>query len=334
MEPTTELVKIDYEPDALARLEAIAQECGIARLSVMGRFQQAFTMAKGIKLIRGAITEKMLDDIMALQNTRIGFKTDKAQGGYDKNVVKEVVIEALLRGARVVGNEFNIIAGGFYATKEFFVRAMRDMEGLTNLVLQPGVPMMHDGNALVPYIARWVWQGKPDQMECIAVKTPDGKTLLQDNRLAIRVNQGMGPDAILGKAERKMRARIYNQITGSTHSEEDADEARGGGNGSSYVPGKTMSQTIANRLGQTEGTQDSTTQQREAGDEGDGSISPNLAGALQAVEACKTSTNCGECADTYDCPGSLLTESEKVIFREHVAGKREEINAARGKKPA
>ena len=52
----------------------------------------------------------------------------------------------------------------------------------------------------MPCKASWKLNGTPDVMEA---------------EIPVRINAGMGSDAILGKAERKMRARIYNRITGT-----------------------------------------------------------------------------------------------------------------------
>ena len=78
------------------------------------------------------------------------------------------------------------------------------------------MPQKSGDGALVPMRATWIYKGNKDSVEC----TKNGET---DNRIAVRVNAGMGVDAILGKARRKLLARIYSRVTGSHWAESDAD---------------------------------------------------------------------------------------------------------------
>ncbi|MFK5282891.1 hypothetical protein ACI3PL_25325, partial [Lacticaseibacillus paracasei] len=73
---------------------------------------------------------------MALQGNRLGFKTDKDKsGGYPESVVKNCLIEAVLLGIQPTGNQFNIIAGNMYPTKEGCGYLLNNFKGLSyNLV--------------------------------------------------------------------------------------------------------------------------------------------------------------------------------------------------------
>jgi hypothetical protein len=157
---------------------------------------------------------------MPLQGSKLGFVTDKdAGGGYPAEVVREVIIEALLRGFRPVGNEFNIIAGQFYGAKNGFERIVREWPGLTNLRIDLGVPhLVAEKGALVPCEARWRLDGRDMKVECRPA-AGDGF----DTRIPVKVNGGMGPDAILGKATRKLYARVYQVLTGCASDIVDAD---------------------------------------------------------------------------------------------------------------
>lgn len=210
------------------------------------RFGRALKLANGIKQLKDAITP-LMPLIMELQGTSLGFRTDKDKdGGYGEEVVKECAIECILRGGQLVGNEMNIIASRFYATKEFFTRALREFPGLTKLEMFPGVPALGNGGALVPYIATWNLNGVSDRLEKIAKLGTDNKTVVEDTRICVRVNNGMGSDAILGKAERKMRAAIYSRITGSNVLDADVtDDPK-----TIVIPaGASKSQELAARLG-------------------------------------------------------------------------------------
>lgn len=204
-------------------IEKAIVECGISALREAPKFMQAIKMAKGIRAMREALTDEFVRHaLMPLMGTTLGFLTDldtkPPEGRYGIQVVRECAIEALIRGFNVVGNEFNIIAGRFYGTKNGYSRLVLEFPGLRNLVLQPGVPQLAgDRGALVPYTATWTLNGTPMSIDCQQQK--DGADL----RIPVKVNSGMGPDAILGKAERKMLFRIYQRVNGSTYGATDGE---------------------------------------------------------------------------------------------------------------
>lgn len=176
--------------------------------------RKSLILQHGINALRRTLNDKLMADIESLAGTKLGFKTDKK---YSRQEIREAVIEALCRGAFWVGNEFNIIAGSCYLTKEYFERKLRELDGLTELRIVEGVPhMLGDKGALVEMHATWKWQGQPDEMHCVK----DGNS---DTRIVVKVNSGMGADAILGKAKRKLYARIWNRVTGSHWIEAEAE---------------------------------------------------------------------------------------------------------------
>lgn len=205
-------------------IELAVKECGVQAISKLPAFLQALRMAQGISALRAALTDQLVQQaIMPLQGTKLGFLTDKdKEGGYGLSVVRECSIDAMLRGFSVVGNEFNIIAGGFYGTKAGYHRKVLEFPGLTDLVLSPGVPNLNQdkSGALVPFSASWKLDGKPMSIACQYIK--EGETVT-DQRIPVRVNGGMGADAILGKAERKILFRIYQRINGGTFGATDGE---------------------------------------------------------------------------------------------------------------
>ena len=110
MKPVTAISLRVADAD-IARVESIATQCSLQAIAQKGHFARAFQMAAGIRMLKAAITKEMMADLMDLQGSPLGFRTDKDKdGGYPEAVVKECAIEAALRGAYWVGNEFNIIA--------------------------------------------------------------------------------------------------------------------------------------------------------------------------------------------------------------------------------
>jgi hypothetical protein len=220
-------LSIRVKDEDLARVEAIASECSLSALSTAGHFMRAFRMAAGIRALRDAITNDMLKELMELQGSKLGFRTDKdREGGYKPDVVKDCAIEATLRGAYWIGNEFNIIANSCYLTKEYFIRVLREFPGLTDLRLSFAAPVMRDAEkkAWVACSASWKLHGVADHIEKRAYKI-EGTEQMLDERIVVRLNAGMGEDAVLGKAERKLRAAIYSRITGTAVLEGEADDA-------------------------------------------------------------------------------------------------------------
>ena len=201
-------------------IEKAINECGVQAISKLPAFIQAVQMARGISAMRQALSEQLVQSvIMPLQGSPLGFLTDKDKdGGYGALVVRDCAIDGMLRGFRIVGNEMNIISGRFYGTKAGYSRLVAEYPGLTDLVLQPGVPqIVGDKGALVPYVATWRLAGKEMMIRCIQEK--DGT----DMRIPVKVNSGMGSDAVIGKAERKMMFRIYQRVNGSTFGAVDGE---------------------------------------------------------------------------------------------------------------
>lgn len=204
---------------ALARIDQIAEQNLMAAAG--GKMTRALRIADAMQEMRQLVTQETLKKVQALQGTDLGFRTDKdKEGGYPFETLRDVVIEAAIRGYSPAGNEFNVIGGRFYATKNGLERKVREFPGLTDLKLTEGVPQTMSQGALVEYHASWKLNGNTDEIHC----WQNGPS---DTRIAVRVNSGMGIDAILGKAKRKMLARIYARFTGSDQGpgESEADDA-------------------------------------------------------------------------------------------------------------
>lgn len=190
---------------------------------------KTLAVAEATEALRKQLTEPMMASVMSLMGSPLGFKTDRDNSNdrpnYTAMQVRDPLIVAMLRGFRPVGNEMNIIAGNFYATKEGMKRVLRDFEGLTDLKLKAGVPKMMDGGALVEYSATWKLNGQADSLHCSAPSETDKS----DTRIPVRVNKMMGTDAIRGKAESKILKLIYEQLTGSAQGvADDIDDAING----------------------------------------------------------------------------------------------------------
>lgn len=199
--------------DLVQQMEAVVAEYGVDKLTAKPgeMFAPMLCMAEGMVRLRELLNEDVMKAVMVLQGSQLGFLTDKDKdGGYGLKEVKDAWIEATLMGARPIGNEFNIISRKAYLTLNNFKRKVRELPGLTDLDISLGLKAeaMKPGTIDVPYRAKWKLDGKPMQIE---------------GTFPVRVNQGMGADAVLGKTNRKVLNLIWQKVTGSDHTLPEGD---------------------------------------------------------------------------------------------------------------
>lgn len=209
--------KLAARQQVAQEIEGIVSECGTLAIRGQAPLVQALQLADGIQRMREVLSLGVVEKyFMPLQGSPLGFVTDRdtpkdgQSPGYPATVVRDVAIEAFMRGFRPIGNEMNIIAGRFYAAKAGFERVVTEFPGLTELRYELGVPESGpNSTSLVSFDASWKLHGVDDVMCGRPAK--DGAL---DSRIVVRMNSGMGPDAALGKATRKLFARIYIRLTG------------------------------------------------------------------------------------------------------------------------
>jgi hypothetical protein len=268
-------------PDKIKAMEAVIDQCSLQHMDGASQFEAMFKMAAGMRELRTLITEDAMKDVMELQNTSLGFRTDKAQGGYPVDIVKDCVIEASLRGLRPVGNEFNIISGRMYVTKEGFSRLVREFPNLTDLKLSPSVPKMKEGGAIVEFKATWRINGAADELS---------------REFPVRVNNGMGADAIIGKATRKMLAAVYGQLTGSEHALPEGEVE-------DIIEGQIVSRTASSALTDTLPTKEIPQSPVEV---------PAVADARRALALCQTVADVDACESQHAAQAELESEAAAI----------------------
>jgi hypothetical protein len=204
-------------------------------LSILGNeqmqgFERAFRMAEAIGELKKILTPEVMKPIMNLQGNRLGFKTDKdvVQGGgkgpgYPMEIVRDCLIEAVLFGVQPTGNQFNIIGGNFYATKEGCGYLLSKIPGLDYTIVAQ-LPRIKEESAAVVMEIEWIIGGRTN------------KKLLD---IPIRVNKFMGTDAVLGKATRKARKWLYDKITGNELPEGDIQDV------DAQVVGSKINETVS-----------------------------------------------------------------------------------------
>jgi len=183
-----------------------AAESGLIANTHASLFRRAALIATATNNLVSLLTKPVVDTMfMPLQGKKIGFKSDKVYGW---EVVRDSVIEAVMTGVDVVGNEFNIIAGNCYITKEGMSKLLGKETGLSYSIT-PMIPTTNGKEALIKMCIEWTYNGTKDK---------------RDIDFCIKTNSYMGSDAIIGKATRKARAWLLMHITGQDIGEGDADE--------------------------------------------------------------------------------------------------------------
>lgn len=206
---------------ALVPQTEIAKALNDNVLSVLGNdkiegFEKAFLIAQAVGRLRELLTAEVMKPIMNLQGNRLGFKTDKdiLQGGgkgpgYPMEIVRDCLIEAVLFGLQPYGNQFNIIGGNMYATKEGLGSLLNKFPGL-DWTISAQLPRIKDESAAVVMEIEWIRGGEK-------------KTKSID--IPIRVNKFQGADAVLGKANRKARKWLFDKVSGVEVPEGDIQDA-------------------------------------------------------------------------------------------------------------
>lgn len=172
-------------------------------------FEKAYMIASAVQELKNLLTPEYMKPIMALQGNKLGFKTDRDKdGGYPEEVVKNCLIEAVLLGVQPFGNQFNIIAGNSYITKEGFGYLLSNIKGLSYKII-PHLPRVGEKSAAVVMKIQWAYGGQDNEQE---IDFP------------IKVNSFMGTDGVIGKATRKARAWLFYTVTGSEISDGDVQD--------------------------------------------------------------------------------------------------------------
>jgi hypothetical protein len=236
------LARIDQVSNAPAVLAAIdevqlvVQSCATQEMIALPVLARSIRRSVGIQQLRKVLTDDVMKIFMNLQSSSLGFKTDrdrppkdfqgdikKWKPGYPMEVVRECLIEALMRGLQPNDNEFNILAENMYVAKNGIKRLVMEWPGLTDFRKSILVPIKDERTktAHVGAHATWLLGGKFQKLDLDLEKLENEQ--LRDARLSIKVNYGMGDDAIQGKAERKLYKAVYDVLTGGNSGIEDGE---------------------------------------------------------------------------------------------------------------
>lgn len=174
-------------------------------------FEKAYVVANAIGQLKELLTPEYMAPIMKLQGSQLGFLTDNTNG-YSEGTVKDCVIDAVLMGLEVTGNQFNIIKGKMYPAKNGYGALLNKVPGL-NYQITFAVPRINAEKSSSAVMGKTVWSFN------------GGEKQTSEMEYAISGAGGfLTPDAAIGKATRKARKWLYETVTGIETSDGDATE--------------------------------------------------------------------------------------------------------------
>ncbi len=186
-----------------------------AALDIVNNFGAAFGAAQVIMLLREALTEEVMNTIfMPLMNSKVGFRTDRdgrpdKQGRvkplYTVDVVREAIIDGALIGLRPTGNQFNIISGTMYPTKEGYTALLKKIGA--KYIIDYSQPTT-DSQGFATFICKINYEYKGDKNAFSVSAT-------------VRTDQYSSYDQLRGKAERRAKKALYEYLTGTDYGEAD-----------------------------------------------------------------------------------------------------------------
>jgi hypothetical protein len=162
--------------------------------------------------------------LKALEGRPIGFKTDRK---YDIAVIRSAATEAIIHGARLNGDEFQVISGQCYLGQRYYRRMLDELPHVTRVDCAIGLPERGDVQSttsgggtnymmLIPGVASCVVNGHAVEVEAV-------QTATRDTRLAIVAYEG-DIDGTAGKAKRRLLKRLYEMVCSGVEELPSIDE--------------------------------------------------------------------------------------------------------------
>ena len=218
----------DNAHNRLSHVSQIAQEGVQAfdRALTSGDIAAAVQVATYTSQLREAL-EPVMPALMELCDSPLGFRTDrhpdilaankrKKRGPtepYPPAVVKECAMEALLRGVKLVGDQFNIISGRCYIPLNGY-RLLINSTAATNFRYTISKVEITENEHIAEGRAEWVIDGQKYEMQKEFFCKAFGHVTTWEQTE--------------GKATRKLFKAVYERITGKAFHDEEDEEIREG----------------------------------------------------------------------------------------------------------
>lgn len=191
-----------------------------AAIDIVNNFGAAFKAAQVITLIREALTDEVMAKVfMPLMNTKVGFRTDrdgkpdkngKTKPLYDVATVRDAIVDAAIIGLLPTGNQFNIISGTMYPTKEGYTVLLKKI-GAKYIIDIQADRSQNPGFAEFPCKISYSYNGEKNSLTVVAT---------------VRRDQYSSNDQLRGKAERRAKKALYEYLTGTDYGDADETSSR------------------------------------------------------------------------------------------------------------
>ena len=184
-------------------------------IDIVNNFGAAFNAARVITLLREALTDEVMARVfMPFMNTKVGYRTDR-DGKPDKNgrvkplydvpTVRDAIIDAAIIGLLPTGNQFNIISGTMYPTKEGYTVLLKKIGAKYVIDVQQD-RSQNPAFAEFPCKISYSYNGEKNSLTINAT---------------VRRDQYSSNDQLRGKAERRAKKALYEYLTGTDYGEAD-----------------------------------------------------------------------------------------------------------------
>lgn len=220
----TQVVALQESRDQFVALMAKANS-----LEIVNNTAAAFDAAVVVNQLEAVLTDEIITKVfIPLMNKKIGFKTDRDPARptksnphpipYSVDVVRTCIIDAAANGLLPTGNQFNIIAGTMYPTKE----------GYTALLTRLKTSEMRL-KYLFEFDSETAAKSSDPQYIAIPCKISystakdDLKGIFRYTALVKSNGETSSTDQLRGKAERKAKRAFYEFLTGADLGDADAD---------------------------------------------------------------------------------------------------------------
>jgi hypothetical protein len=220
---------------SLVALESAKQSFAIAlqdaqRLDIVNNVAGAFDAAIIVGKLESVLTDEVMDAVfMPLMNKKIGFKTDRDPSRpsknnphptpYSRDVVRTCIIDAAANGLLPTGNQFNIISGTMYPTKEGYTALLAKLKTTMGLQYMFEFDPETTAKSADPgYVAI------PCRISYKSTKKEDLKGWFKYIAMVKSNGETSTTDQLRGKAERKCKRAFYEFLTGIDLGDADASE--------------------------------------------------------------------------------------------------------------
>lgn len=198
------LAQRPYAAD-MRKVEKVTTKLSFEKIAAFDALEQSILLAEAVDQLRKALSDDYMETVvLRLMNSPLGFRCDRPNKRqtepYTREEVREALIQALFYGARLIGNEFNIMSERCYLTREFFERKVREHPDLANLTMGFETSQEAATSVRIKWVAEFTLKGEPRKLE---------------QAFTVRRNEGQTVEACVGKGRRKMLAHIWMNITGS-----------------------------------------------------------------------------------------------------------------------